>query len=214
METIVSDIIPRQQTGKETNIEYKFNIGSREEALEIFKIATGRLLNINHWERLCGVATADFKLTDQNGKEVQRLAAEGDHFKIDIPGPGTITGRGYDWVRIEKIQENTNPDNDIESIVMRVRPAANPKKPGRKIAHFFNEQATSSFVVERQGTLVRTGVYGRNEKPNTFMGNFFDKIRNFIIAVSALAGISSVQWRDLCKGLIHGEKSENLLKDL
>lgn len=207
-QTKSSSTIPKQETGKETNNVYKIDAGGIDEARKKFEVATGRLLNVNRWEKLCGIATADFKLTDQYGNEVNRNAIEGDHFKIDIPGPGSVAGRGYDWVRIERIAKTVDAQNDAESLAMRVRPAANPKKPGKKIAHFFNESATSSFIVERQGTFVKAGVYGRNEKPNTGIRSLIDTIRNFVIAVSALAGISSVQWKNLSKGLIEGEKDQ------
>lgn len=204
--TSADSIIPKQKTGKETNTEYELNVADTREARDLFRIARDRLLDVNHWEKLCGIATADFRLTDQHGNQVNRYAQENDFFKIDIPGPGSITGRGFDWVKIEKINKTEDPGNDCESIAIRVRPAPNPKTPGNKVAHFFSERATSSFIVERRGTLVRAGVHGRNEKPNTVMNNVIDKIRNFLIAVSALAGISSVQWQNLCKGLIEGPK--------
>jgi hypothetical protein len=207
-ETGSPDIVPRQKIGKETNTQYKLDLGSRDEARKIFEAAADRLLDVNRWEKLCGIATANFKLTDQNGNEIERHAAQGDYFKIDIPGPGTMTGKGYDWVRIEKIQKSHDPAKDMESLAMRVRPARNPKTPEKKVAHFFNEHATSSFIVERQSGSVKAGVYGRNETPNTVIGNLIDKIRNFIVGLSALAGISSVQWQNLSKGLIEGEKKK------
>jgi len=196
------DIIPEQETGKETNTEFTLSALTREEAQKIYKAASNRLLDINNWEKLCGIATADFQLTDKLGTEIKRNAAEGDHFKIDIPGPGSIEGRGFDWVRIEKIEEKIDCDKDFESLSMRVRPAPNPKTSGNEVAHFFNEHATSSFIVERHGSSVKAGVYGRNEKPNTIIKNLVDKARNALIAASALAGISSIQWQHLSKGLL------------
>ena len=204
-----SNIVPKQETGKETNNVYKIDAGGVNEARNKFEAARGRLLDVNQWEKLCGIATANFTLTDQHGNEVNRNAIEGDHFKIDIPGPGSVAGRGYDWVRIEQIAKTVDTEKDAESVAMRVRPAANPKKPGRKIAHFFNESATSSFIVERQGTLVKAGVYGRNEKPNTSIKSLIDTIRNFVIAISALSGVSSVQWQNLSRGLVEGEKDND-----
>jgi len=200
------DIVPDQQTGQQTNTEYAIVSESRENAQEIFKAAANRLLDVNHWEKLCGSMSADFKLTDQDGNEIERHAEKGDHFKIDIPGPGGVEGGGYDWVLIEKIEERIDCENDIESLAIRVRPASNPNTKGNEVAHFFNEQATSSFVVERRGVQVKAGVYGRNEKPNAVIKNLVDKIRNAIIAVSAFAGISSSQWQNLSKGLLEGEK--------
>ena len=200
------DIVPVQKEGKETNIEYSISLESRESAQKTFKSAYGRLLLVNDWESICGSSSANFSLTDHLGYEITRSASEGDHFKIDIPGPGSVEGRGYDWVRIEKIEEHIDCEKDIESIAMRVRPAPNPKTPGEKIAHFFKDDATSSFVVTREGNKVTAAIYGRNEKPNTGINNLIDKVRNTVIAISALAGISSMQWENLAKGLIEGKK--------
>lgn len=199
------DIVPEQKTGKEVNTEHVVSLENRENAQQLFKTATQRLLDVNQWEELCGIGSANFQLTDKNGNEIERTAREGDHFKIDIPGPGSVEGKGYDWVRIEKIEEDIDSAGDSESIAVRVRPATNPTTPGQEVAHFFNEEATSSFVIEREGTLVKAGVYGRNEKPNTVIKNLVDKARNAVIALGAISGISSVQWQKLAKGLIEGK---------
>lgn len=198
------DIVPEQKTGKEVNTEHTISLASREEAERLFKTAAHRLMDVNQWEDLCGTGSANFQLTDKHGNNVTRTAIEGDHFKIDIPGPGSVEGRGYDWVQIEKIEESIDCEKDNESIAIRVRPAPNPTTPGNEVAHFFNEEATSSFIIEREGTLVKAGVYGRNEKPNTVIKNLVDKARNAVIALGAVSGISSVQWQKLSKGLIQG----------
>ncbi len=56
-------------------------------------------------EQLSGKATADFELRDSHGKEEHRLARVNDYFKIDIPGPRSAAGDGYDWVKVEAIEE-------------------------------------------------------------------------------------------------------------
>lgn len=201
------DIVPEQKTGKEVNTEHVLSLENKESAQQLFRTAMQRLLNVNQWEDLCGIGSANFQLTDPNGHEVERSAQEGDHFKIDIPGPGSVEGRGYDWVRIEKIEEDNDLQADSESIAVRVRPATNPTTPGNEVAHFFNDEATSSFVVEREGSVVTAGVYGRNEKPNTGIKNLVDKARNAVVGLGAISGISSVQWHKLAKGLIEGNST-------
>ena len=57
-----------------------------------------RLQNVNQWKEYAGNISADFRLVDKAGREVQRQAKKGDYFKIDIPGPGSQSGDGYDWV--------------------------------------------------------------------------------------------------------------------
>jgi hypothetical protein len=146
--------------------------------------------------------SATFQLTDQYGKEVNRTAEKGDYFKINIPAPGSVEGHGFDWVNIEAIEDISNPDGDIERVALRVRPASNPREKGENVAHFFSEDSTSSFIIERLGNQLKAAVYGRNETPNTSTSNLIDKVRNVIVGVTAILGFSNIQWKNLVKGLI------------
>jgi hypothetical protein len=190
------DIIPEQEEGIQTNTESEIELATEEEARAFFQKAKDRLLHVNQWHNYAGAATADFQLTDAKGDPVSRAAQKGDHFKIDIPGPGTLTGDGHDWVQIEAIEEDDNCTG------IRVRPATNPNNERKDVAHFFHEKATSSFVVKRQGRKVIAGVYGRNEKPNTNTETIVDKIRNATIASGAISGLSKLQWKSLVNGLV------------
>lgn len=193
--------IPTQKEGAKTDVVSSEKFETAEEAKSFFQECKQRLLNINNWGIIAGVASADFKLTDKQGNEVQRGVANiGDCFKIDIPGPGTATGEGFDWVQIESIDEESLEDR--EEIAIRVRPASNPKNTKTDVAHFFTDEATSSFIVERRGTEVSAGVHGRNEKPNTKADAILDKTRNVMIASGAAAGFSEVQWKKLVNGLL------------
>ena len=115
-------------------------------------------------------------------------------------GPGTETGSGNDWVQIEAIEEINEPDIQITAI--RVRPSNNPLNSKSDTTHFFDSQATSTFVAKRENSKVIAGVYGRNEKPNTENESLVDKVRNTVIALGAIAGFSKLQWKSLISGLI------------
>jgi hypothetical protein len=131
---------------------------------------------------------------------MKRSPLPGDYFKIDIPGPGPATGDGYDWVRIEAVEEINNPE--VESVLVRVRPASNPQNANPDVAHFFSEEATSNFVVQRTGTRVTAEVHGRNEKPNTAAEALVDKVRNTAVAAGAMTAFSKLQWKNLVNGLV------------
>lgn len=73
---------------------------------------------------------------DEFATEVNRPVQKGDYFKIDIPGPGNVTGDGYDWVQIEDVQETSG--GDIDSFGLRVRPSTNPKNKNTDTAHFYS----------------------------------------------------------------------------
>lgn len=201
MTNIEKELIPSQHAGAESNTEETVTLATEAEARQLYETAKQRLLNVNEWEKLCGAGSADFKLADIDGNEVQREAQKHDHFKIDIPGPGTLTGEGYDWVKIESIEEQ--PLNKGEAaLVMRVRPATNPMGGGNDVAHFFRDEATSNFVVRLTGKEVTAAVYGRNEMPNTKAEKAVDKARNAMVALSAVAGVSKLQWKSLVKGIV------------
>ena len=192
----IADKLPPQESGAETNTEHSIVAANEADAIKLFERAKQRLLHVNEWEKLCGAGSANFQLTDALGKDVERPAQVQDHFKIDIPGPGTVTGQGYDWVRIEHIEETD------DSLLMRVRPATNPRNEAGDVAHFFSEEATSNFIVKRTTNTVEAAVYGRNELPNTHAEKGVDKARNTMVALSAMAGISKIQWKSLVKGLL------------
>src|SRR5690606_6451774 len=120
---------------------------------------------INHWGEMAELPGSSFKLTNKEGKEVEELAKEGFYLKIDIPGPGTKTGDGFDWVIIESIQ--SQKDKDSEYLSMRVRPVANPLENSNVVAHFLEDDATSNFQVKRFGNTISAEEHGRNEVPNT-----------------------------------------------
>src|SRR5687767_1341785 len=135
-QTDKNELVPEQKAGAKTDIESTQSFNSLDEAKEFYNLCKQRLLNINDWGKLAGVASADFKLTDKAGNELQRHEAHvGDMFKINIPGPGTVTGEGYDWVQIE----NINPDSSHadESLAIQVRPASAPTNSNTDVAHFF-----------------------------------------------------------------------------
>ncbi|HEX6334944.1 MAG TPA: hypothetical protein VFZ78_12000 [Flavisolibacter sp.] len=195
-----SPAIPEQHTGVATNTESGRDMGSHTQAREFFRIVRQRLLRPDAWHEFAGVATADFALMDSSGNKVNRDIQKGDYLRIDIPGPGTVAGDGYDWVRVEDVV--TTSREDAEETVITVRPATSPSNTKPDVAHFFDSEATSSFRVRREGSRVTAGVYGRNEKPNTGASSTVDKVRNATIAATAVSGLSKVQWKSLVTGLI------------
>lgn len=195
------DLIPEQEEGVQTNTESDAECSSEPEAIRFYQVVRERLLNVNQWNKWAGAATAQFQLIDAAGNKVNRPAQQGDYFQIDIPGPdGKKEG---DWVRIEAIEERDEPDYKMTAI--RVRPADNPLSTERETAHFFQQQATSTFVAKQQGCTVTAGVYGRNEKPNTERESLGDKIRNAVVALGAMVGFSKLQWKSLVSGLVSKE---------
>lgn len=194
--------IPKQRKGAKSDTSYSINLKTPEEAKRYFSESKTRLLDVSNWHQLCGLVTATFALTDNSGNKVTRDAREGDYLRIDIPGPGSKTGDGYDWGKIESIETKLNSANDYEELLMRVRPSKNPSANSGQTAHFFKEDASSTFMVIREKNIVTAEIHGRNEVPNTKPEKITDAIRNTLIAIGAMLGFSKAQWKKLVKGLV------------
>jgi hypothetical protein len=195
-------MIPDQRVGNKLDTVHEFIGKNENEAQQVFQMAVKRLLNVNVWDKVCGPLSAKFTLTDEQGRNIVRHPEPGDHFKIDVPGPGPSSGDGYDWVQVEAVDDKRNPGGLEESLTIRVRPASNPGNPKSDTAHFFKRDATSSFRVRRIGNVVKAEVHGRNEIPNTNASEPADKVRNAVVGTGAVAGLSNPQWRSLVKGLL------------
>lgn len=192
-------MVPENEMGKAVDLEHHVTV-NKEEAIKIYTIARDRLLNPNCWHELSGPASAEFKLVSAEG-DLPKFAKENDYLQIDIPGPGTADGDGYDWVKIEAIGEDKFVGTD-KSIAIKLRACANPhnSKPGT--AHFFNKEATSTFIIKLEGSTVTVSYYGRNEVPNIKNVSIVDKVRNAFVSVGAAIGLSELQWTSLVKGFL------------
>ncbi|MEO6732537.1 MAG: hypothetical protein ABIN01_15060 [Ferruginibacter sp.] len=203
-----NEIIPPEIKGKNTNLDKSIVLDTKDEAVNAFKRAYKRMLNPGIWHKLSGAISAQFTLTGEDATEEERLAQEGDYFKIDLPGPGPATGDGYDWVRVELLKDHTDHEIDEESIGMKLRACSPPGKDTDDTAHFFKDDATSSFIIRRTGTKVTASYFGRNEIPNTDTNKATDNIRNTMVAMGAIAGLSELQWSALLEGFLEEEIGE------
>lgn len=205
MSTPLEAMVPENKDGKAVDIEHSVTEENLQDAITMFRLAYSRVIYPAIWKSLAGVGTASFSIWMADSTEVQRHLQVDDFLKIDIPGPGPSAGEGYDWVRVEALQENILPHTD-ESFVMLLRACANPENQEAGTAHFFTEEATSTFILKRVKATVTCSYHGRNEKPNTTDVETVDKIRNKLVATGAVAGLSEVQWTALLTGILQKEK--------
>lgn len=192
--------VPAQKIGSEINASSTETLATLEEALSHFDVVTNRLFDVNKWFDHAKLPISSFKLFDHNCRVADRLAMEGDYIRIDIPGPGTKTGQGYDWVVVEAILEERNTDAAVVS--MRVRPSAHPLSSDQHTAHFLTDVASSTFQVKRSGLTIIAEQHGRNELPNRDTAHTLDNLRNTFVGWSSKLGFSYPQWKGLVKGLV------------
>lgn len=204
-----SEYIPTQKEGQHTDAVAEQVLDDLQTAQYYFEIAKQRLLDVNNWHRISKIKASVFTLINENGEKLNSTAKVGHYFKIDIPGPGSRLGDGFDWVKIEFIQEIKNEGLDKEVLMMKVRPAKNPERHNEEIAHFLKDEATSTFIVAREGNKIAAEVHGRNEIPNIGVTPLIDKVRNSVIGLGAIIGISVLQWKLLTEGIVSLTPTEN-----
>lgn len=195
-----SKIIPEQSEGLSTDTISSASFDTIDEAKQHFEMVKRHLLNVNNWHRYMQLPISSFALLDSAGNEVERAVEENDYFKISMPVPENKSGDGYDWVQVKNIIEQN--EDDIQSVSMVVYPAANPQNNSKEKAHFFDEKASSTFIVRRNGKTVTAEVHGRNMKANTETKNVSDKIRNAALMVAVYLGFSKLHWQSLVSGLM------------
>ncbi len=196
----MKNTIPQQKTGGFSDTISKRTFDSEEHAKSYFQVIKQRFLDINHWHQVAGEEKAEFVLFNSEGSAVERMPIVGDFVRINIPGPENKTGDGFDWVKVEDIHQQTTEHKEIISI--RVRPASSPQNIKSETAHFFDDTATSNFIIKRVNKKIGAEVHGRNEKPNVEDLNLKEKIRNTFIAIGGIFGASKIQWKSLTDGLI------------
>jgi hypothetical protein len=189
------DLVPENEKGKQVDLAVEETCKTEHDAIALFEKACERLIHPNLWKSVTGSLGADFK------KPGTAKLKTGDYIQIDIPGPGPIAGTGYDWVKVEAIEENESTDAH-QRFGLKLAVCENPETPANDTAHFFAEGASSSFIIERQGQRVIASYHGRNELPNIKNAGIVDKVRNAAVALSAMAGISELQWKAFLKGLL------------
>ena len=197
-------IVPENKIGKAVDIEHSITVDEKD-AIRVYKIARERLLHPACWQKLSGLASATFELISDNIIS-QLEAKENDHLRIDVPGPGAAEGDGYDWVKVETIEEDKVPEA-ANSIALKLRASANPNNDKTSTAHFFKKDATSTFIIKLKGNTITASYYGRNEVPNVEGVSIIDKIRNTLVAAGAAIGLSEIQWNSLVKGLLDIDKN-------
>lgn len=192
--------VPKQNTGSQIDVVEQICCNSLNQAFMVFNEASNHLLQVNNWATIAGVPLSSFKLHDEMGNPVSRLAQRGDFIRIDIPGMGPKAGKGYDWVFIEQILEESFLQGDVLS--MTVRPSAYPNSKNRVVAHFLKADATSTFQVKRIDEWVLVEEHGRNEQTNRYTQNYFDNVRNTLVGLAAKIGLSYPQWKALVSGIL------------
>ena len=161
-----------------------------------FHRSVEKLFDVERWTDLPGI-TATFELYDQHGmRKAGGPPAIGDFIKILLPGPFP-----ENWVVVTQVKKEEN------SAEFTVSPSRDPNAEGeerKEIKHFFSDEATSTFKVERIGNVIRAYEIGKNEGINNQGEEAGDrKVINTLIAEGGWMFFQKVQWQKLTDHLVN-----------
>lgn len=160
-----------------------------------------KLFDVNRWTELKGI-NSTFELFDESGRKATVTKPEIGYFiKIILPASGI-----ENWVKITAIKE------EADSAEFVVHPSEQPVQQAegendtKEIKHFFIEEASSTFKVERQGATLIGYEIGRNEGINNKGEKAGNRaVLNTLIAEGGWAGVQALQWDKLTSYLVHLE---------
>ena len=165
-----------------------------KQAEELFLYFREKLRRIEYWNASSPISS--FKLFDENGElQPKQPAAAGNFIKITLPGSGK-----NDWVRIVEIHDASN------ECVVTVRPSSDPtdKTNETNVSHFFTDDSTNNFCLQKTGEKLKFYVIGLSEKTNTEeTGGLLETVRNVATAnAGRYLGIQKTQWTTFCENFL------------
>lgn len=193
--------IPLQVQGESHDTVSMHCANSAETAAESYRKLEDRFRSVNAWHTLSDKVKAKFTLFDGNTERPTTSLKEGNFIRIDVPGIGNPSGRGYDWTRITDIRtREENPS--FPFLAVTIRPCSAPDRSGGTVAHFYNEESTNTFIIRKVGTCIYAEVHGRNEIENTSEVPVLDISRNKAVAIGGKLGLGKINWLGFTQALL------------
>ncbi|SDF08932.1 hypothetical protein SAMN05421636_11151 [Pricia antarctica] len=175
-------------------------------AIDCYKKLQERLTSVNEWHTFSDKIKAEFALFDGKTQQPTSVVKKGNLIRIEVPGIGNPSGGGYDWTKIVAIQTG-EAEQGAPFLLLSVRPCPAPKCTDGTVAHFYNGEASSTFIVRRVGTCIYAEVHGRNEIENTSTVPVMDTIRNKAVAIGSKLGIGNLNWLGFTQALLEPFKN-------
>ena len=166
---------------------------SEAVAKEAFPLAVAKLLHVTGWSAL-GPFLADFVLHDPSGNPRSDVPVQvGDYIQIIMPGPVP-----ENWVRVIHVAADENV------VEFTVQPSAIPgSEEPNETEHFFTREASSTFRVELDGTVIRAVEIGLDESINNQSPQAGDRaVINTVIAETGWLFYQKMQWKHLTDYLV------------
>ncbi|MCL6257570.1 hypothetical protein M3O96_00615 [Aquiflexum sp. TKW24L] len=171
-----------------------------------FERSKKKLFSVNEWSNMPGI-TSSFQLYKSKGEiKFTNDPEEGDFIMITLPGK-----LPENWVKIIEIKDST----DIAEFTVSPSPQPKRTKLNRneeedETEHFFTSDATSTFMIKREGLVIYAYEIGKDEAINNQGEEAAGrKWINTLIAAGGWLGFQKIQWEKLTDYLVHNLELES-----
>ncbi len=190
-------LIPDQLIGLHKDLSQEVELESGEDADDWFIEAMDRLLKISDWNTLWALNGISISLCDHHGKTTKRRAHTGDYIKL-LDLKFEKVEKEY-WIHIDAIEYDDYPDEDRETIALRLSPSSGPyaPKPAKSTENLPSSSAT--FIIERCDKKLNSLYHSRND-----ISTEIPEAMDIPMADSILSwyGINDEKLNELLKALI------------
>ncbi len=193
--------IPQNLKGNSHDVVSMKCVDTLESADSYFKTVVERLISVKDWCSYSDKVKTKFVIINSDTAQETNEFDTGNMIRIEIPGPGTASGKGYDWTKIIDITTNKD-DAELPFFAMTLKPCSPPNANNEVIAHFYKEKSSNTFVIRRIGDCIYAEVHGRNETINISDVPLLDSIRNIGINMGTKIGLGGLNWLALTEGLL------------
>jgi hypothetical protein len=161
-------------------------------ARQVFSECVQRLFDVNSWSSISAF-TSDFVLHDSSGTPKPGSPVQiDDYVRISLPGPVPES-----WVRVTSLVAEENLAE------FTVHPCHEPGSQSTETRHFFRQESSSTFRVERQENSVVASEIGRDERINNEGGQAGEHaLINTAIAEMGWLFYQEIQWKALTDYLV------------
>ncbi len=193
------------EEGKDKLFSSTNEFNTLQDAREAFRRSKEKLFDVNLWSQMPGI-TSEFKLFGPNGSQkTGKSVSIVDYILINLPGPVP-----ENWVKVISLVDQ----EELAEFV--VSPSEKPQEGNlndEKVAHFFKEEATSTFRIKREGRLLFAYEIGKEENINNEGKEASNRDWiNTLMAEGGWLGFQKIQWKNLTEYLVHLSEIERVQK--
>lgn len=199
-ETIIN-LIPIQKKG---NSRDSISFCENQDIHLLYDKVKNRLLDINNWYKYTSITNLNFQIFSEDKNPIERFLLKDDLIRIEFLKDNSLPIFDIvmnDWVIVEKINEFEN--ESYKCFILQLAPYQS--NSCKEMKHFYNSEASNTFILLKENDKVTLSIHGRNEYPNFRSKSKLSIFRNIMMANLGIIGVDRFLWDKFAENLLKFE---------